>query len=136
VGDSFSDVPRSQIFYKKIETMLHHGITSGCSATEYCPETAVPRDQMAIFIAKGIAGGGPNVPVSGSFNGQPYNCVNGGSSIFTDVAPIENFCKHVHYMAVQNVTLGCGGGQYCPNGSISRSDGARCAGCDGRRARN
>ena len=25
-------------------------------------------------------------------------------------------------MAVQNVTLGCGGGKYCPSGSITRSD--------------
>ena len=52
VGDSFSDVPRSQPFYKKIETMLHHGITTGCTLTTYCPATPVPRDQMAIFVAR------------------------------------------------------------------------------------
>ena len=86
------------------------------------PHDAVSRDQMSIFLAKGIAGGGPQVPVSGSFQGNPYNCVNGGTSLFADVAPTDIFCKHVHYMAVQNVTLGCSGGNFCPHGTISRSD--------------
>ncbi len=122
LGDSFTDVPRSQLFYRRIETLVHTAITAGCGVGKYCPNDPVNRAQMAIFIAKGIAGGGPNVPVSGSFNAQPYNCVNGGSSLFTDVTPTDIFCKHVHYMAVQNVTLGCGGGQYCPAGNISRSD--------------
>ena len=38
VGDSFIDVPRSQPFYQKIETLLHSGITSGCNAAAYCPK--------------------------------------------------------------------------------------------------
>ena len=122
LGDSFTDVPRSQLFYKRIETLVHTGITAGCATGKYCPADAVSRDQMAIFLAKGIAGGGPQVPVSGSFNGNPYNCVNGGTSLFPDVAPTDIFCKHVHYMAVQNVTLGCSGGNFCPHGAISRSD--------------
>ncbi|HTO74631.1 MAG TPA: choice-of-anchor Q domain-containing protein, partial [Thermoanaerobaculia bacterium] len=37
IGSSFSDVPTSQPFYKKIETLLHSGITSGCTASTYCP---------------------------------------------------------------------------------------------------
>ncbi len=86
VGGSFSDVPRSQPFYAKIETMLHFGITTGCTATAYCPGDVVPRDQMAIFIAKAIAGTGPLVPTAGFVGGQSYNCINGGHSLFTDVA--------------------------------------------------
>src|SRR5262249_39251880 len=78
IGDSFSDVPRSQPFYKKIETMLHRGITSGCKATEYCPDTVVSRDQMAIFVAKGVAGQAPLVPSSGDVSGQAYSCSLGG----------------------------------------------------------
>jgi cysteine-rich repeat protein len=120
VGDSFTDVPRSQPFYKKIETLLHNNITAGCTSTTYCPGDPVARSQMAIFIAKGIAGGGPNVPVSGMLNGQPYNCVSGGVSRFTDVLPTDIFCKHVHYIAVQNVTLGCATGQYCPTDTVTR----------------
>ena len=124
VGDSFVDVPRSQTFYSKIETLLHTGITGGCDATHYCPSDPVNRGQMAIFIAKGIAGGGANVPVSGSAGNppKPYNCVAGGASIFTDVAPTAIYCKHVHYIAAQNVTLGCSQTQFCPNTNVKRLD--------------
>ena len=120
IGDSFSDVPRSQPFYKKIETVLHAGITSGCGGSTYCPGDPVARDQMAIFIAKGIAGSGEKVPASGIFSGLSYNCAGGGNSLFLDIAPTDSFCKHVHYIASQNVTLGCNTATYCPSQTVTR----------------
>ena len=41
LGDSFRDVPRSHPFYKKIEALLHGGITVGCSGSGYCPDRVV-----------------------------------------------------------------------------------------------
>ena len=120
VGDSFTDVPRSQPFYKKIETLFHTGITTGCTATTYCPASPVSRSQMAIFLGRGIAGGGAAVPVSGTVGAQPYNCVAGGTSVFSDVPPTDIACKSIHYIAAQNVTLGCGTGTYCPAGNVTR----------------
>ena len=120
VGKSFTDVPTSQIFYKKIETIFHAGITTGCSPTLYCPSQNVSRSQMAIFLAKAIAGSAAAIPVSGVVGSTPYNCVAGGSSAFTDVLPTDDFCRHVHYLAVQNVTLGCGASMYCPNDLVTR----------------
>jgi CSLREA domain-containing protein len=120
IGGSFVDVPTSQPFYKKIETLLHSGITTGCTGTTYCPGDNVPRSQMAIFIAKGIAGGGGNVPASGTVGSSPYNCTVGGTSLFSDVSPTDIFCKHVHYIASKNVTSGCSAGKYCPGDDISR----------------
>jgi hypothetical protein len=120
VGDSFLDVPRNQTFYPKIETLLHTGITAGCDATHYCPGQSVNRAQMAIFIAKALAGGGANVPTSGQVSGLDYNCVQGGTSVFTDVLPTDIFCKHVHYIAAQNVTAGCTATTYCPAPTLSR----------------
>jgi hypothetical protein len=120
VGDSFSDVPRSQPFYRKIETVLHGGITAGCGGTKYCPGEPVTRGQMAIFVARGIAGGSEYVPTGGTLLGSSYNCSPGGNSLFTDVAPTDSFCKHVHYIALQNVTLGCAPLKYCPNDPITR----------------
>jgi hypothetical protein len=120
LGDSFTDVPRSEPFYKKIETMLHNGITTGCNATQYCPGTVVSRDAMAIFIAKGIAGLGGLVPSTGLVGASAYDCSLGGHSLFTDVSPTDAFCKHVHYLAAQNVTLGCNATQYCPGQTITR----------------
>jgi len=120
MGDSFTDVPRSQPFYKKIETLLHKGITTGCNATQYCPSTVVSRDAMAIFIAKGIAGSGEYVPSAGQVGAAAYSCKAGGHSLFADVSPTAAFCKHVHYLASQNVTLGCDATHYCPAQSITR----------------
>ena len=121
VGRSFTDVPPSQLFYKKIETIFHAGITTGCSSTLYCPSQTVSRSQMAIFLAKAIAGSGAAIPSSGVVGSTPYNCVAGGISAFTDVLPTDTFCRHVHYIAVQNVTLGCGSGMYCPNDLVTRA---------------
>ena len=124
LGDSFLDVPRSYPFYKKIETIFHNLITVGCTPTDYCPTDKVPRSQMAIFIARGLAGGGQNVPPSGTWNGQPYNCSGGGASLFGDVLPTDIFCKSVHYIAVQNVTSGCAPALYCPSQNITRAETA------------
>ena len=121
VGESFGDVPRSQLFYRKIETIFHNGITVGCTSTDYCPSEKVPRSQMAIFIARGIAGGGTHVPVSGTLNGRPYDCETGGVSLFTDVAPTDTFCKSVHYIAVKNVTTGCAPSLYCSAEPVRRA---------------
>jgi hypothetical protein len=132
IGQSFTDVLSPEVpsgnlpqaegnpFYAKIETLLHNGITAGCTPTTFCPDQTVTRGQMAIFVAKAMAGGGANVPSSGTANGKPYNCIAGGMSAFTDVAPADSFCKHAHYLAVKNVTLGCGPTTFCPGTDIGR----------------
>jgi hypothetical protein len=120
VGESFLDVPRSELFYKKVETIFHNGVTAGCTTDSYCPADKVPRSQMAIFIARSLAGSGGAIPASGTVSGAPYNCVAGGVSLYTDVLPTDIFCKHVHYIAAQNVTAGCAASLYCPNDLVTR----------------
>ena len=121
VGQSFPDVPPSNPFYKKIETMLHTGITSGCDPTHYCPTQAVPRSQMAIFLAKGITGGPAGLPEQGIASGKYYDCsLSGVSPLFTDVTVDDSFCRHVYLLAAQNVTLGCSATAYCPNDIVTR----------------
>jgi CSLREA domain-containing protein len=119
VGGSFADVPKTQPFYAKIETLLHAGITVGCTAGTYCPGQTVSRAEMAIFIARGLARGAP-IPAIGSLDGHTYNCVDGGVSRFDDVAPTDVFCRHVHYIAARNVALGCAPSLYCPGDAVTR----------------
>ncbi len=120
VGGSFTDVPQTQLFYRAIETVLHGGITAGCTATAYCPGDPVTRSQMSLFLGRGVAGSGPAIPASGTVGGNAYNCVAGGISLFTDVLPTDIFCRSVHYIASQNVTLGCSPTQYCPSPNVTR----------------
>ena len=122
VGDSFTDVPRSNSFYAKIETLLHSGITAGCGGTLYCPSDTVTRGQMAIFLARGIAGSGSLIPVGGTLGGNRYFCGAGGVSLFTDVAPTDLFCRHVHFLALENVTQGCAASTFCPSANVARGD--------------
>lgn len=121
LGNSFSDVPSSSPFYRHVETMLHTGVTAGCSSTAYCPSSTVTRWQMAVFLSKALAGSGDNVPASGTVSGLGgYNCVSGGQSVFADVPPADAGCKYIHYIAAQGITSGCGGGNFCPTSNVSR----------------
>jgi hypothetical protein len=120
VGGSFTDVPITQPFYKRIETLLHSGITAGCTGTQYCPSDNVSRGQMALFIGRAIAGNGAAMPPRGTVGGNPYVCGPGGTSLFTDVPPTDSTCRGVHYIASQNVTAGCSPTMYCGANNVTR----------------
>jgi hypothetical protein len=120
VGESFTDVPTSQLFYRAIESVLHAGITTGCTATTYCPGDQVSRSQMSLFLARGVAGGSAGIPNSGTIGANAYACGAGGTSLFTDVLPTDIFCRSVHYLATQNVTSGCSATEYCPTPNVTR----------------
>jgi Subtilase family/S-layer homology domain len=49
-GSPFTDVPASSPFCPHIKRAQQLGITSGCTATTYCPAQIVNREQMAIFL--------------------------------------------------------------------------------------
>ncbi len=61
---TFSDVPASHIFFGFIEAIAEAGITGGCGTNPplYCPDDDVRRDQMAVFLLRGIHGGGYQPP--------------------------------------------------------------------------
>jgi uncharacterized repeat protein (TIGR01451 family) len=125
VGASFADVSVSATagsFYRFIETLLHSGTTVGCTATSYCPTSHVSRSQMAMFLARVMRGGSDAaVPVAGTVPGKgSYSCVPTGTSLFADVAPMSQSCRHVHFIAGQGITLGCTTSTYCPLDKVSR----------------
>ena len=109
IGNSFTDVPTSNGFYRFIETILHRNVTGGCSGTAYCPANNTTRDAMAVFVLVSKEGSGYNPPA----------CVQ-GSEAFNDV-PFDNpFCKWIEELARRGVVGGCGGGAYCPSGPATR----------------
>jgi hypothetical protein len=58
-ADGFDDVPPGHMFYDQIMWLVDQQITSGCSVTPplYCPNAAVSRGQMAVFMYR-LAGNG------------------------------------------------------------------------------
>jgi hypothetical protein len=53
---SFGDVPPSHQFFRFIEALKASGITGGCQASPplYCPDQAVTRGQMAVFLSTAL----------------------------------------------------------------------------------
>jgi hypothetical protein len=52
----FTDVPPSSPYFQYIQKMRDMGFWTGCSATAYCPSSAVTRSQMAPMIMRSILG--------------------------------------------------------------------------------
>jgi len=107
VGGSFTDVPTASPFYRFIETLLHHSVTGGCSATQYCPATSTTRDQMAVFVLVAKEGTGYVPPA----------CT---TPMFPDVPASNPFCRWIEELARRAVVGGCGGGNYCPSSAVTR----------------
>jgi hypothetical protein len=104
-GIDFLDVPQSNPFYNEIGKLAARGVTLGCGGGNYCPIQVVTRGQMAAFIIRAL----------GDFN-PPTPAVQR----FLDVPPINPFYAFIEEMAVRQITLGCGGGNYCPFNPVTR----------------
>jgi hypothetical protein len=48
----FQDVPPAHAFFPFIQKFRQLGITLGCSAVEFCPDTPTTRAQMAVFLIR------------------------------------------------------------------------------------
>ena len=108
IGDSFADVPRSNGFYRYIETILHKDVTGGCTTTTYCPASSTTREQMAVFVLVS------KEPVGYA----PPAC--GATPRFPDVPVSSPFCPWVEELERRGVVAGCGGVNYCPDAAASR----------------
>ena len=53
-ADPFVDDDGSY-FEDQIETLHHHGITTGCTPTSFCPTDAVTREEMAAFLIRALS---------------------------------------------------------------------------------
>ena len=51
---AFGDVPTDHVFFQFIEALADSGITAGCGSGNFCPDAALTRGQMAVFLAKAL----------------------------------------------------------------------------------
>lgn len=51
---SFADVPVGSPLHRYVEALVGAGITAGCGGGNFCPEAAVTRGQVAVFLAKAL----------------------------------------------------------------------------------
>jgi hypothetical protein len=102
----FGDVPASSPFCRFIEELARRGVASGCGGGNFCPGAAVSREQMAVFVLRTLD---PAL--------DPPACT---TPVFGDVPASSPFCRWIEELARRGVVSGCGGGNYCPSGLVTR----------------
>ncbi|HEX3554171.1 MAG TPA: S-layer homology domain-containing protein [Thermoanaerobaculia bacterium] len=105
---TFLDVPYSHMFWRYIEAVQNAGIARGCSAANYCPDDAVSRAQMAVFLVRGSHGS--------SFSPPPAS-----GTMFADVPSDFWAASFVEQLATDGITRGCGNNLFCPNATVTRA---------------
>lgn len=98
--DYFTDDGGS-IHQADINRLAAAGIAAGCGGGRYCPSAVVSRQEMASFLVRAF-----HLPATGA----DYFSDDGGSMHELDI----------NSLAASGITGGCGGGQYCPFGSVTR----------------
>ena len=122
VGDSFTDVPRTNPFYRFVETLLHHGVTSGCGGHDVLPGRR--HHARADGRVRADRQGGPGLRAAGLHDA--------GVRRRAGASP---FCRWIEELARRGVTGGCGGRNYCPQrAGHARADGGVRAAHAGSRA--
>jgi hypothetical protein len=104
---TFFDVPCSSNFSSWVNELALRGITSGCGGGNYCPGSAVTREQMAVFLLRTHGGAAYTPPA----------CL---VPSFNDVPCASNFAAWINELALRGITSGCGGGNYCPADPVTR----------------
>lgn len=57
---TFTDVPTTHPLFRYVEALVASGITGGCAAGQFCPNTAITRGQMAVFLSVALGLHFPN----------------------------------------------------------------------------
>ncbi|MCL4272753.1 MAG: choice-of-anchor Q domain-containing protein [Anaerolineales bacterium] len=107
-GDVFSDVPSTAFAAAWIEQLFAEGITGGCGGGNYCPNNPVTRAQMAIFLLR-------------AKYGSDYTPPPPTGILFDDIPANAFAAAWIEQLAAEGITSGCGGGNYCPNNTVTRA---------------
>jgi predicted outer membrane repeat protein len=105
---AFGDVGYGQPFWRWIHALYHGQVAGGCGPGLYCPDGAVSREQMAVFLLR-------------SREGADYVAPACAGAPFADVPASSPFCRWVQELVTRGITGGCGGGNYCPTAAATRA---------------
>jgi len=111
VGGStgFGDVSTDYWAAAWIKQLAAEGITAGCGNGNFCPESPVTRDQMAVFLLRSKYGASYTPPAVG------------GSTGFGDVPTDHWAAAWIKQLVTEGITVGCGSGNYCPDLPVTRA---------------
>ena len=108
-GAVFADVPSDHWAGAFIEQLAAEGITSGCGAGAYCPNSPITRAEMAVFLLV-------------AEHGSAWLPPSPSGTVFDDVSAEHWAGAFIEQLAAEGITSGCGGGGFCPDASVSRAE--------------
>jgi len=110
-GAVFGDVPASSFAAAWIEELSREGITSGCGGGNYCPSAELSRAEMAVMVLKAL-------------HGADYEPPPATGAVFADVPADAFAAAWIEELAAEGISAGCGGGNFCPDASLTRAQAA------------
>ncbi|MEX0787160.1 MAG: PQQ-dependent sugar dehydrogenase [Anaerolineales bacterium] len=109
----FGDVPASHWAHDYIEALFNTGYIAGCSAAPrlYCPSNTMLRAEGAVFVVRGVHGGGFLPP-------------DPGSQVFGDVPLSQWYARWANTLYLDGYTAGCSASplQFCPLQGHTRAE--------------
>jgi uncharacterized repeat protein (TIGR01451 family) len=108
VNGSFPDVPWDHWALGQIESAYEGGIVQGYPDGTYQPTLSVSRDQMAVYIARALAGGEESVPTGPA------------EATFDDVPTDHWAYKYVEYAVANDIVHGYDPVTYAPDLVVDR----------------
>ncbi len=108
-GAVFIDVPLGTFADAWIEQLALKGISVGCGNGNFCPDATITRAQMAVFLLRAKYGG-------------LYVPPNATGLVFDDVPQGSFADAWIEQLALEGITSGCGGGNYCPDQTVTRAE--------------
>lgn len=106
----FADVPTNYWAARFIESFYSRGITSGCASNplQYCPQSPVTRDQMAVLLLRSKYGAAYQPPPA--------------TGVFADVPTNYWAAAWIEQLYNEGIAGGCSASprQYCPGNTVSR----------------
>lgn len=106
----FADTPQGSWGLNEIIACVDAGIVKGYEGGTYLPTSPVSRDQMAVYIARAVAGGDANVPDPGC--SEPP---------FTDVSCNQWARKYIQFCVSEGIVEGYEDGSYHPTEEVNRA---------------
>jgi hypothetical protein len=111
----FGDVPASHWAHDYIEALFNAGYIAGCSASPrlYCPNNTMLRAEGAVFVVRGVHGGGFLPP-------------DPGSQVFGDVPLTQWYARWADTLYSDGYTAGCSSSPllFCPLQGHTRAEAA------------
>ena len=113
---SFADVPAYAWYWRYVEGFYAQGITTGCGVNPavYCPDNAVTRAEMAVFLLRALNGIVTPTPTQ--------------TGMFADVPVVDKEWMQpwIEEFYLEGMTMGCAvdPAMYCPERKLTRAEAA------------